>query len=131
MKTARAWPALPMLALLAAGGLCAAPRLVEDDDALLYIPAGAGASRKAPLVVALSPGADAAGMLRTWKGVADRFHWIVLASKRFHNGPGSDAEIMFQELASKIRSTLARYPADPGKVVLTGLSGGAMGAHYL
>jgi poly(3-hydroxybutyrate) depolymerase len=80
-----------------------------------------------PLVVALSPSGDAAAMISTWKVVADRHGWLVAASKEFRNG--IDFKIVLKQLEVGIDSLERAYPVDSTRVVLTGLSGGAMASH--
>lgn len=104
------------------------PRTVEDADAILYIPVRSKSAAQSPLVVAFSPGADAAGMMGAWKPIADEFGWMILASKRFHNGP--DTGNVLASVATTVRSALSRYPVDPNKIILTGISGGAMAAYH-
>jgi predicted esterase len=107
-----------------------APRLDNQNSYLAYVPdmvrAMAG-GRKVPLIFALSPAADAAGMIEEWRGVADKHQWILVASKTYRNGVGFN--IQLPEVDAQLEDAERRYPVDPSKVVMTGLSGGAMGSH--
>ena len=101
--------------------------VIDTPQYLLYKPAGIDAAKKYPLVIALSPSADAQSMIATWKKVSDRYTWIILASKEFRNGVAS--EPILSRLASTVDELSSRLPIDTTKVIATGNSGGGMGAH--
>ena len=77
--------------------------------------------------MALSPVGDAATMAQTWQQVADRHQWVVMASKEFHNGLAEDQ--FLPQLLERLAHLITKYPVDPSKIVVTGLSGGGMGSH--
>ena len=98
----------------------------DDRPAFLaYVPAGVHS--KAPLVFALSPSGDARSMLKAWQPIADQRGWIVVASKQFRNG--IDYEIVFRQLNDVIDVLTRDYPVDANRIVVMGLSGGAMAGH--
>jgi len=66
-------------------------------------------------------------MIRAWSAVGERHRWIIAASKRFRNGVAWDTLLPWLE--AELADIEARDPVDESRVVLTGLSGGAMGAH--
>jgi len=61
----------------------AEPKIVDDPSFILYIPPGADFQERYPLVIALSPGADAQAMVNIWKPVSDKHKWVILASINF------------------------------------------------
>ncbi|SPE62692.1 hypothetical protein SBV1_880016 [Verrucomicrobia bacterium] len=113
--------------LLGAGSAALRGRTTVSDDYSVYVPAGLQPAQKYPLVVLLSPGGDANQMIEHWKGVAERFKWILLASKRFHNG---DSPLgVFNDVAALVRENRLKLPIDEKKIIASGISGGAMGSH--
>ncbi len=104
-------------------------QLIEKSQYFLYIPGRVVQEKKYPLVVALSPDADALGMIEFWHELAEERTWIILASKTFRNG--IDMQPVCQELVAIIGHLSTVYPIDTAKLIVTGFSGGAQGAHYL
>ena len=101
---------------------------VDDQGTyLIHVPDGLSTNKKVPLVLALSPGGDAASMIRVWARVADRREWIVAASKEFSNEV--EYSIVFRQLKSELNGIEKSYPIDTSKIIITGLSGGAMASH--
>jgi predicted esterase len=104
-------------------------RTINTSQYILYIPSGIEENNKYPLVLALSPGADAQGMIRTWIGISERFKWLIIASKESRNGV--DMKQMGNNLVSLVRQVSFNYPVDPNKIIASGFSGGGMLSHYL
>ncbi|MFA6583341.1 MAG: hypothetical protein WCS77_03505 [Elusimicrobiaceae bacterium] len=113
--------------------VCAgAPKGGVSDEPLylLYTPPGLSAKKTYPLVIALSPSADANAMINKWKQTAQKHKLLVLASKKFKNGTGAEdvlaglAEIISEEFC-------ARNRIDRNKIIATGISGGAMGSYIM
>ncbi len=98
----------------------------DHGTCLVYIPSSLPAGRKVPLVLALSPGADAETMIRIWAPVAETRGWLVAASKEFRNGVAWS--IVTPQVMAELDAVERAYPVDSDKVVLAGLSGGAMGS---
>ena len=105
------------------------PKIVETGDYVLYVPSGLDMQRQHALLVALSPGADAWGMIRVWQAVAEKHKWLLYASKVSHNG--APYEETFKILVPSIKAIIAGYPVIPSKVIATGFSGGGMTSHAL
>src|SRR6056297_2741788 len=63
-------------------------RIINKARYKLYIPSGINSYVKYPLVVALSPTANAQSMISTWKETAEKYKWIILASKESRNEIG-------------------------------------------
>lgn len=103
------------------------PKIVNDSAYILYIPGGLSNQKRYPLVIALSPSADAQSMIDVWKQAADKHKWIVMASKKFQNGASVDP--ILGELASTVSKLYGKYPVSKTKVIASGFSGGAMGSH--
>lgn len=102
-------------------------RLVDRPTFLAYVPEGWKSDHRSPLVFALSPGGDAAGALYAWAAVADRHQWVVAASREFRNGQPFGPSL--EHLDAELTAIEAEFAVDPHKVIITGLSGGAMGSH--
>lgn len=102
--------------------------LVQESEYILYVPARIpGADELSPLVIAFSPSADAFSMIETWKDVAQRHKWFILASKEFRNG--REIGPIISKLEKIIKELLAEYPIDKTKIVAAGFSGGGMISH--
>lgn len=107
----------------------AEPEIAEAPEYILYIPSGIYPDRKYPLVIALSPAADAQSMIELWIGISERHKWIIFASKEFKNGV--DMGPLFERLMATAGALSTKFPIDPYKVIAAGVSGGGMGAHAL
>ncbi|HPM43221.1 MAG TPA: hypothetical protein PLV52_05270 [Candidatus Omnitrophota bacterium] len=103
------------------------PKIINDPAYILYIPGGLSSQKRYPLVIALSPSADAQSMINAWKRAADKHRWIIMASKKFQNGVS--ATPILGELASAVSKLYGKYPVSKTKVIASGFSGGAMGSH--
>jgi len=101
-------------------------QLQDGGTYLVYVPDSLPAGKKVPLVFALSPGADAGSMIRVWAHVAETHGWLVAASKEFRNGVAW--KILTPQVMAELDAVERTYAVDRSKVVLTGLSGGAMGS---
>lgn len=107
-----------------------APRTIENSDYIVYVPSHINNHVQHPLVIALSPSGDARQMIDAWKGIAEKFQWIVLSSKKFRNGvPGEKIWGFFKDIATAIQNETFPVRIDQKKVIATGLSGGGMGSH--
>jgi predicted esterase len=104
-------------------------RLQDQGTYLVYLPKDLPAGQKVPLVFALSPSADANSLILTWAGVAERHHWIIAASTQYRNFIDFAAALKQNQL--DLNDALRRYPADPARVIFTGLSGGGSGSHAM
>ena len=102
---------------------------VEAENYTLYLPHGLDQNVKHPLLVALSPEANAASMIDTWRPIADKYRWIVYASKTFANGKCL-GDLMNQILPD-IEYVKSKYPVNKNRIIFAGFSGGAMGAHAM
>jgi len=100
---------------------------IETANYSLYLPKGMNYNINHPLVVALSPSADAASMISAWKNVADRHQWIVYASKTFKNGVCIGNPM--QDILSDLSVLENEYPVNRTRIIVTGFSGGAMFSH--
>jgi len=105
------------------------PKIINDSAYILYIPGGLSSQKRYPLVIALSPSADAQSMIDVWKQAADKHKWIIMASKKFQNGVS--AAPILNELASAVSKLYGKYPVSKTEVIASGFSGGAMGSHML
>jgi predicted esterase len=110
--------------------ICLAGEAVVTDtpEYIIYIPSGIDSQRNYPLVIALSPSGDARSMISTWKDVAEEYKWLILASKGFKNGI-VNYQAEFSGIKSIIENPANSVPADKSKIIVSGFSGGGMGAH--
>lgn len=102
-------------------------RTVDSSAYIIYIPSGVSEQKKYPLVIALSPNADAHSMIGIWRSVSEKYKWIIFASKEHRNG--MDMKKTSDDLANALKSLSGNYPIDKSKVIVTGFSGGAMSSH--
>ncbi len=107
--------------------ICFSQEQADYPKYILYLPQNVEATHKYPLVAALSPSADAQSMINTWKPVADKYKWIILASKEFKNGANIIQSLV--SLDDTIQQVCKDFPIDKSKIIVTGFSGGGMGAH--
>jgi len=107
--------------------ICFSQEQTEYSKYILYLPKGIETTHTNPLVMALSPSADAQGMINLWKPIADKLKWIIFASKEFKNG--IDMSQSLASLSESLNEVFAQFPVDKSKIIVTGFSGGAMGAH--
>ena len=105
------------------------PKVVETGEYVLYLPSELDLQSRHPLLVALSPTADAWGMIRAWQPVVEKHKWLLYASKTSRNGVPYAGII--PPLIAAIRSVGAAYPVDKSRIIATGLSGGGMASHCL
>lgn len=103
--------------------------IINSFDYILYLPSGLDQNKKYPLVLALSPSADAESMLEAWKDVSEQYKWIILASRQHKNG--MEFKQIGSILVNTLRIVILRYPVDSKKIIATGFSGGGMASHYL
>ena len=105
------------------------PGILETSEYLLYLPPRMDTNLKHPMVVALSPSADAWSMIHAWEKAVGKHQWILFASKFTSNNRTFGENL--NELVPLLRSLPEDYPIDREKIIATGLSGGAMLAHFL
>lgn len=113
--------------ILLFSSLCFSQEQSDYPKYILYFPQALEKTKNSPLVVALSPSADAQSMINVWRPVADKFKWVIFASKEFKNG--LDMTQSMKSIASSLEEVFAEFSVDKSKIILTGVSGGAMGAH--
>jgi predicted esterase len=105
------------------------PRVVETGEYVLYLPSELDLQSRHPLLVALSPSADAWSMIRAWQPVVEKHKWLLFASKTSRNGVPYGSIV--PPLIAAVKSVSADYPVDKSRIVATGLSGGGMASHCL
>ena len=105
------------------------PKVVETAEYVLYLPSELDLQSRHPLLVALSPSADARGMIQAWQPVVEKHKWLLYASKTVRNGVPYAGIV--PPLIAAIKSVGAAYPVDKSRIIATGLSGGGMASHYL
>ncbi len=119
---------------IAARSRLGSARTVNLPDAMVYIPAGLQPGERYPMVVDFTPDGKLKRTLSDWQTVANRFHWIIYASKQFSDKAGNAAPDFGQFAAtiqSSVEAALADFPVDRTRVVMAGFSGGGFMAEYL
>lgn len=105
-----------------------AASIIDTADYIIYLPSGLSPTEKYPLLIGLSPSADASGMIDFWKNKAETYKWIIYASKIGRNGMELDSSIT--DIASIIKKDiLPAYPVDNERIIASGISGGGMASH--
>lgn len=100
----------------------------EENEYIIYVPDGLDNTYKYPLIAAFSPGANAAGEIKTWKAHADSNRCIIMASKIIKNG--MDIPLYLKRFRKLIWEKVAeQYPINPASVIAVGTSGGGMASH--
>jgi poly(3-hydroxybutyrate) depolymerase len=105
------------------------PKIVETGEYVLYLPSELDLQSRHPLLVALSPSADAWSMIRAWQPVVEKHKWLLYASKTSRNGVPYAGIV--PPLIAAIKSVSTDYPVDKSRIIATGLSGGGMASHRL
>jgi predicted esterase len=107
-------------------------RTISLPDAVVYVPAGAQPGKTYPLAVVFTPDRAISRTLGNWKAVADRFHWIVYASKEYSNvSAGHGFPQLESRILSHVERAIGRFPVDRTRVILAGFSGGGYMAEDL
>lgn len=102
---------------------------IDHPRYIMYVPSGIDSRKKYPLVIAMSPSADAQLMIRVWRQIAEEYKWIIFASKESSNNlpifsSNCDIALILNEL-------FPWFPINPFKIIATGFSGGGMCSHEL
>ena len=101
---------------------------IETEHYILYFPAGLMAGARYPTVIALSPSADAPGLIKMWRDISEMNNLIIFASKDSRNG--MDVGKISQSLYKQMQDVCANYDViDQNKIIAAGFSGGGMTAH--
>src|SRR5215475_3707718 len=89
---------------------------------VLYLPSNYTADRAWPVLLAFDPRANAKAPVSTYQAAAEKYGFIVAASKNSRNGPYNigiaAAHAMFADITS-------RFHTDPKRIYATGHSGGS------
>jgi len=94
----------------------------------LYLPSNYTPARRWPTVYCFDPLARGAVPVRLFREAAERFGWVVVGSNNSRNGP---ANVSLTAAAAMLEDTQARLAVEPGRVYITGFSGGARLANRL
>lgn len=105
------------------------PKIIDNDRYLLFVPAGLNPSKRYPIILAFSPGGSAITLIRHWQSIADKYKYLILASKEFRNGVGTTS--IFKALIDDLDEIFNVYPVDKNKVIASGMSGGGMASHLI
>ena len=101
--------------------------IIEEEPFIIYVPSKIDLKKKYPLVVALSPNADANSMLNALKNAAEKNKWIVYASKEFRNNVTMTEQLF--SLMVNLDWVNTNLPVKESQIIAAGFSGGGMGAH--
>jgi len=101
---------------------------IETSEELLYLPSRIAASQKYPLLIVLPADGMVQAVLDYLRPICEKHKWIMLVSKKFR--AGIDMRPVIDNLASRLNNLSSDYPIDRKRVVVTGFSAGATGAHF-
>ncbi|MBU0469581.1 MAG: hypothetical protein KJ736_11065 [Candidatus Omnitrophica bacterium] len=101
--------------------------IIEEETFIIYVPSKIDLKKKYPLVIALSPNADANSMLNALKSSAEKNKWIVYASKEFKNNVSMTEQLF--SLMVNLDWVNTNFPVNESQIIAAGFSGGGMGAH--
>jgi predicted esterase len=88
----------------------------------LYVPSGYSSARRWSVLFAFDPAARGRVMVEKYRAAAEQYGVVVAASNNSRNGPVAISNAAAQAM---IRDVSLRFSVDPGRLYLTGLSGGA------
>jgi dienelactone hydrolase len=91
----------------------------------LYLPSNFAASRQWPVLYLFDPGARGAEAAEHFTAAAEKLGYIVAASNVSHNGPAEASMNALQAMSADVES---RFPVDPKRRYVAGMSGGARAA---
>jgi len=103
-------------------------RTIETSQVVIYLPGKISSTQKYPLLVVLLSDDAATASVNYLQEICEKYKWIMLVSKKFH--AGVDMRPVISDLALSVKSLSNDYPIDNKRVVVTGFSAGAMGAHF-
>jgi len=99
----------------------------ETDGYVVYVPPNVSAQSRVPLIVALSPSADAQSMVSALRLTADSLSVIIVASKVSRN------DVSIQQLLPGYEEimdeSVRALPVDGNRIIFAGFSGGGMAAY--
>jgi predicted esterase len=88
----------------------------------LYLPSGYSSERRWSVLLGFDPAARGRVMVEKYRAAAEQYGVIVAASNNSRNGPVSVSTAAAQAMGADVSR---RFSVDPGRLYLTGLSGGA------
>lgn len=108
-------------------------KTIDLTDALVYVPGGnTVVPPNMPVLVAFSPDANAAGLIEFWAEFADKYNFLIYASKLYKNGIYSDVMHKFTlEVYSGFYKFASDNKIDNKRIIFTGLSGGGSFSYQL
>lgn len=106
---------------------------LDRPASIVYIPSGIEASKTYPIVFAFDPGANAQGLIDSWKPTAESKKWIIDASKLYRNGLAIEyiQNTLRPAVRAEMLSVVQAAPADVHRILYTGVSGGASFSHSM
>ena len=103
------------------------PQIFEEDAFTIYVPSGIDPQQNHPLLIGLTPNADAQAILTAFTQAAEEQKWIVYASKEYKNHIPMITQS--REVMRHLDWVLTHFPVDESRIVVGGFSGGGMGSH--
>lgn len=88
----------------------------------LYLPKNFAPTERYPIVYCFDPGGRGKLPVERFKEVAERYGFILAGSNDSRNGPATDLNAIANGL---LEDTQKRFPIAPGRLYVTGFSGGA------
>jgi dienelactone hydrolase len=97
-------------------------RRFPDQSYALYLPAAYTPQKNWPIVYAFDPGAQGDVPVRRYRGVAEKYGYILAGSNNSQNFLG---EAESTTIEAMLADTAERFSLDPKRIYTTGFSGGA------
>ncbi len=111
------------------------PFEVQTQDAAILIPSGLQPGHTYPLIVAFAFNGNPIIPFQVWWKQAQANHWIVYASKDFHNAVSRSGLASSEKVASEVMAQLntlsSILPIDTSRIIFTGMSGAANYADFM
>ncbi len=107
--------------------------IVDNDNYIAYFPKNILDNNKAkyfPMIAVFSPAGNASFAIEFWRNIADKYQFILYASKIYRNYM-PELQPKSGHIYSSIYNFAKEYPVDTGKIIYTGLSGGGSFSYYL
>lgn len=110
-------------------GQDAKAHLIDSKRYILFVPSGLTRSDRRPLIIALSPSANARSLIKVWRSSAEKRKWLIFASKTHRNK--IPIVPVLDKIVQDIRDLERKQPIDFSKIIASGFSGGAMSSHTM
>jgi len=112
-----------------------AGQTIPTRDGAIFLPSGLVPGRNYPLVVAFGYNGDPEVPFEVWRTQGREAKWIVYASRNYANavlhGGLASSESVAGRVKAQVDALSGVLPIDRGRILLTGMSGGANFAEFM